>query len=84
MSLVTDLADRPMLGTPLLYDCVPFSWHLSSGAFSEKNCVATCLSEALGQSPEFCEQGLCKAAKMLGEKCEGFTRASVLAFLMAE
>ena len=51
MSLVTDLADRPMLGTPLLYDCVPFSWNLSNGAFSEKNCVAACLSEALGQSP---------------------------------
>ena len=83
MSLITDLADRPMRGSLLLYDCVPLSWHLSDGAFSEKDCVAACLSEALGQSPEFCEQGLSKAAKMLGEKCEGFTRASVFAFLRA-
>ena len=34
--------------------------------------------------PEFCEKGLSKAAEILGEEGEGYTRSAVFAFLRAE
>ena len=80
LSLVTDLADRPMNSSALRFDCVPFSWHLSAAALAQKNCVAVCLSEALGQTQEEIEKGLAKVAR--GQ--DGFTRADVFKFLQAE
>ena len=80
LSLVTDLADRPMNSSFLRFDCIPFSWHLSAAALAQKNCVAVCLSEALGQTQEEIEKGLAKVAR--GQ--DGFTRADVFKFLQAE
>ena len=77
---MTDLADRPMNSSALRFDCVPFSWHLSAAALAQKNCVAVCLSEALGQTQEEIEKGLAKVAR--GQ--DGFTRADVFKFLQAE
>ena len=77
LSLVTDLADRPMRANALLFDCVPFNWHLSKAALAEKDCVPVCLAEALGQTQDFCKKGLMRAAQALGQEENGFTRAAV-------
>ena len=69
-----------MNSSALRFDCVPFSWHLSAAALAQKNCVAVCLSEALGQTQEEIEKGLAKVAR--GQ--DGFTRADVFKFLQAE
>ena len=84
LSLVTDLADRPMRANALLFDCVPFNWHLSKAALAEKDCVPVCLAEALGQTQDFCKKGLMRAAQALGQEENGFTRAAVFQFLQEE
>ena len=84
LSLVTDLADRPMRANALLFDCVPFNWHLSKAALAEKDCVPVCLAEALGQTQDFCKKGLMRAAQALGQEENGFTRAAVFHFLQEE
>ena len=46
--LTTDLADRPMLATQLLYHDVPLHWNLSPVALATQDCVPLSLCEALG------------------------------------
>ena len=60
--LQTRLPDRPMLGTVLVYDDIQYHWHLSKTAYSESDCVAQSLAEALELEVETCKERLERAA----------------------
>ena len=81
-TLVTDLADRPMNGTTLVFQDIPYSWHLSGAAFAPFDCVPFSLAEALDEDQDFCKLRLENAAKELKQNpSEGFTRKAICKFL---
>ena len=51
-----------MLGTVLVYDAIQYHWHLSKTAYSESDCVAQSLAEALELEVEICNERLEQAA----------------------
>ena len=81
-TLVTDLADRPMNGTTLVFQDIPYSWHLSGAAFAPFDCVPFSLAEALDEDQDFCKLRLENAARELKQNpSEGFTRKAICKFL---
>ena len=71
-----------MLGTTLIYDDIAYHWHLSPTAYSESDCVALSLAEALEQDVEVTKQRLKLAAHLRNEDAsQGYTRACVKEFL---
>ena len=80
--LVTDLADTPMRSMTMIYNDIPLHWNLAKSAYSEEDCVAHCLAEALNLDVETCKQRLEAVAAMENEDTsKGYTRAVVVAFL---
>ena len=75
--LQTDLADRAMLQTQLLYHDIPMHWYLSPVAMSKRDCVPLSLCEVLGTDFEATKKRL----EELSGEYEGFCRKDVLAFL---
>jgi len=80
--LETVLPDRPMAGTTLIYDDIAYHWHLSPTAYSETDCVALSLAEALELNIEDTKCRLKLAAHLRREdSSQGYTRACVKDFL---
>ena len=80
--LVTDLADRPMLATQLLYHDIPCHWNLSPVALATQDCVPLSLCEALGTNFAQTKRRLCELALANGaDPTLGFRRPEVIAFL---
>ena len=77
--LQTRLPDRPMAGTVLVYDDIQYHWHLSKTAYSESDCVARSLAEALELEVETCKERLEQAADGQ-DTSQGYTCAMIKEF----
>ena len=63
-----------MAGTVLVYDDIQYHWHLSKTAYSESDCVAQSLAEALELEVETCQERLERAAGLLDhDTSQGYT-----------